>query len=48
VLEVGVVTLRPLDTVALPGSVHDIRNRTEEEATFAYTSFRRSAEADGT
>jgi quercetin dioxygenase-like cupin family protein len=39
VLEVGEVTLRPGDSIVLPASVHDLRNTTDEPATFVYTSF---------
>jgi mannose-6-phosphate isomerase-like protein (cupin superfamily) len=39
ILEVGKVTLRPGDSIILPGSVHDLRNSTEEPASFVYTSF---------
>jgi quercetin dioxygenase-like cupin family protein len=39
VLEVGGVTLLPGDSVVLPASVHDLRNTTDQPATFVYTSF---------
>jgi quercetin dioxygenase-like cupin family protein len=39
VLEVGEVTLRPGDSVILPGRAHDLRNSTDEPASFIYTSF---------
>lgn len=39
VLEVGEVALGPGDSIVLPGSVHDLRNATQEPATFVYTSF---------
>ena len=39
VLEVGAVTLRPGDSIVLPASVHDLRNATDQPATFVYTSF---------
>ena len=39
VLEEGEVTLRAGDSVILPGSVHDLRNSTDEPASFVYTSF---------
>jgi quercetin dioxygenase-like cupin family protein len=39
VLEVGEVALEPGDTIVLPASVHDLRNRQDEPATFVYTSF---------
>ena len=39
VLELGEVTLEPGDTIVLPASVHDLRNRQDEAATFVYTSF---------
>jgi len=39
VLEEGEVTLRVGDSVILPGSVHDLRNSTDERASFVYTSF---------
>ena len=39
VLEAGEVTLRPGDSIVLPASVHDLRNTTDDPATFVYTSF---------
>jgi hypothetical protein len=39
VLEVGEVTLRSGDSIVLPASVHDLRNTTDQPATFVYTSF---------
>jgi len=39
VLERDEVTLEPGDTIVLPASVHDLRNRQDEAATFVYTSF---------
>jgi quercetin dioxygenase-like cupin family protein len=39
VLEVGEVILRPGDSIVLPASVHDLRNTTDQPATFVYTSF---------
>lgn len=39
VLEDGEVTLRVGESIVLPGSVHDLRNTTDEPATFVYTSF---------
>jgi hypothetical protein len=36
---VGGVTLRPSDSAVLPASVHDLRNTTDQPATFVYTSF---------
>jgi len=39
ILEVGEVTLRQGESIVLPASVHDLRNRFEDPATFVYTSF---------
>jgi quercetin dioxygenase-like cupin family protein len=39
VLEVDEVALRAGDTIVLPASVHDLRNRNDDPATFVYTSF---------
>jgi len=39
VLEVGEVTLQHGDTIVLPASVHDLRNTSDDPATFVYTSF---------
>jgi mannose-6-phosphate isomerase-like protein (cupin superfamily) len=39
VFEEGEMMLRPGDSVLLPGSVHDLRNPTDEPAGFIYTSF---------
>jgi quercetin dioxygenase-like cupin family protein len=39
ILEVGEVALQPGDTIVLPASVHDLRNRNDDIATFVYTSF---------
>ena len=38
-LEVGSVLLLTGDTIVLPASVHDLRNKFDEPATFVYTSF---------
>ena len=35
----GDVALGQGDTIVLPASVHDLRNRHAEDATFVYTSF---------
>ena len=39
ILEVEEVALAPGDTIVLPASVHDLRNRHDVDATFVYTSF---------
>jgi quercetin dioxygenase-like cupin family protein len=39
VLEAGEVALQPGDTIVLPASMHDLRNRNDVDATFIYTSF---------
>ncbi|WP_270889685.1 cupin domain-containing protein [Pedococcus sp. 5OH_020] len=39
ILEDGDVVLGAGDTIVLPASVHDLRNRHDEDATFLYTSF---------
>lgn len=39
ILEVGEVALQPGDSIVLPASVHDLRNRQDQDATFVYTSF---------
>jgi quercetin dioxygenase-like cupin family protein len=38
-LEEGEVAMDQGDTIVLPASVHDLRNRHDEDATFVYTSF---------